>query len=68
MIAEVIINTNAKSLNKPLDYIIPKSMEKEIRSWQQSNRTISKKKRRSLCDRNKGNFRICKQRNNKNRR
>lgn len=34
MIAEVIINSNAKSLNKPLDYIIPKSMEKEIRSGQ----------------------------------
>ena len=30
MIAEVIINTNAKSLNRPLDYIIPKDLENDI--------------------------------------
>lgn len=30
MIAEVIINTNAKSLNRPLDYIIPKDLESDI--------------------------------------
>lgn len=32
MIAEVIINTNAKSLNKPLDYIIPDNMKDIIRN------------------------------------
>ena len=31
MIAEVIIHTNAKELNKTYDYIIPDSIKKEIR-------------------------------------
>ena len=31
MIAEIIINSNAKALNKVFDYIIPKELEKDIR-------------------------------------
>ena len=31
MFAEVIINTNVKSLNKIFDYIVPKDMEKKIK-------------------------------------
>lgn len=30
MIAEIIINSNAKALNRIFDYIVPKEMEKEI--------------------------------------
>lgn len=30
MIAEIIINSNARALNKVFDYIVPKEMEKEI--------------------------------------
>lgn len=30
MVAEIIINSNAKQLNKTFDYIIPKAMEKQI--------------------------------------
>ena len=30
MVAEVIINTTAKKLNKTFDYIIPKTMEEQI--------------------------------------
>ena len=31
MIAELIINSNVKTLNKTFDYVVPKSMENEIR-------------------------------------
>ena len=31
MIAEVIINTNAISLNKNLDYIVPKKLEESVK-------------------------------------
>ena len=31
MVAEVIVNTTAKQLNKTFDYIIPKGLEKEIK-------------------------------------
>lgn len=30
MFAEVIINSNARALNKIFDYIVPTNMEKEI--------------------------------------
>ena len=31
MFAEIIINSNARALNRIFDYIVPKNMEKEIK-------------------------------------